>query len=299
MQEILQKESMVMNKKEGISFQISAVILLLLLALICLLPILHLVAKSFSDTNAVIAGKVSFVPVGFQLETYKAIAANNLFWRTFLNSIVITLGGTVLSMAVTILAAYPLSKPYFKGRKFILLLYVFSMLFYGGTIPSYIIMQSLGLLNTLWAQIIPFIVVQFNLFILKTGFEGIPDAIEESARMDGAGHFRILGQFYLPLTSPTLVTVALFYAVNYWNGYYHAMLFVTDQRKKPLQLYLYELITSAQASTQELGFEAAANLSSSGMQAAAIVLGMIPVIILYLVAQKYLISGMTIGSVKG
>lgn len=288
-----------MNKKEGISFQIFAVILLIILGLLCLLPILHLVAKSFSETNAVIAGKVNFLPVGFQLDTYKLIADNAIFWRTFANSVFITIVGTLVSMTVTILAAYPLSKPYFRGRKFILLLYVFSMLFYGGTIPTYIIMQQLGLLNTLWAQIIPFIVVQLNLFILKTGFENIPEAIEESARMDGAGHFRILGQFYIPLALPTIVTVALFYAVNYWNGYYHAMLFVTDQSKKPLQLYLYEMITSAQASTQELGFEASMNLSSSGMQAAAIVLGMIPVVIIYLIAQKYLISGMTIGSVKG
>lgn len=288
-----------MNRKEGVSFQIAAVIFLVILALICLLPIVHLIAKSLSDNNAVIAGKVNFLPIGLQLDTYRLIADNSIFWRCFVNSIVITIGGTAISMLVTILAAYPLSKPYFKGRKSILLLYVFSMLFYGGTIPSYIIMQSLHLLNTLFSQIVPFIIVPFNLFILKTGFENIPDAIEESARLDGAGHFRILSQFYLPLSLPTVITVALFYAVNYWNGYYHAMLFVTDQSKKPLQLYLYEMITSAQASTQELGFEASMNLSSSGMQAAAIVLGMIPVVLIYLFAQKHLISGMTIGSVKG
>lgn len=160
-------------------------------------------------------------------------------------------------------------------------------------------MQSLHLLNTLWAVIIPFLVVQFNLFIMKTGFEAVPSALEESARIDGAGHFTIFSRIYLPLAMPTVATISLLYGVNYWNNYYHSMLFITKQSAKPLQLYLYELITSASMLSSENAFETSLNLPSSGMQAAAIVLSMIPVIIFYLVCQRYLISGMTIGSVKG
>ena len=274
-------------------------ILMILLALICLLPVVHLIAKSFSGYNAVIAGRVAFLPIDFQLDVYSYVLHNGLFWRAFINSVIITLGGTFLSLFVTIFAAYPLSKKNFRGKKFILLLYIFSMLFYGGTIPVYILMQSLHLLNTLWAVIIPFLVVQFNLFIMKTGFETVPSALEESAKIDGAGHFTIFSRIYFPLSTPTVATIALLYGVNYWNNYYHSMLFITKQSAKPLQLYLYELITSASMLSSENAFESTMNLPSSGMQAAAIVLSMIPVVIFYLLCQRYLISGMTIGSVKG
>lgn len=286
-------------KTRRISF--SAIIIYVIMigiSLICVLPILHLIAKSFSGYNAVVAGKVAFLPVDFQLDVYKYVLDNSLFWRAFSNSLIITVGGTLLAVIVTVLAAYPLSKPDFRGRKGILLMYVFSMLFYGGTIPVYILMQSLHLLNTLWAVIVPFLVVQFNLFVMKTGFEAVPHALEESARIDGAGQFTIFRKIFIPLTTPTIATVALLYGVNYWNNYYHSMLFITRQSVKPLQLYLYELITSASTLSSENAFESAMNLPSSGMQAASIVLSMIPVVILYLMAQKYLISGMTIGSVK-
>lgn len=274
-------------------------LLMALLALLCLLPVVHLVAKSFSGYNAVIAGKVAFIPKDFQLDVYSYVLHNRLFWRAFLNSVIITIGGTFLSVLVTVLSAYPLSRSDFRGKKVIMLLYVFSMLFYGGTIPVYILMQSLNLLNTLWAVIIPFLVIQFNLFIMKTGFEVVPSALEESARIDGAGHFTIFSRIYLPLSMPTVATISLLYGVNYWNNYYHSMLFITKQSVKPLQLYLYELITSASTLSSENAFENAMNLPSAGMQAAAITLSMIPVVIFYLVCQRYLISGMTIGSVKG
>lgn len=270
----------------------------LAVALVCLLPYLHLIAKSFSGNFAVVAGKVGFWPVGFQLDVYGYVIRNGVFWQAFRNSVVITVLGTLASMAVTVLAAYPLSKPDFRGRRLILLLYVFSMLFYGGTIPIYILMQSLHLLNTLWALIIPFLVTQFNLFVMKTFFEGIPSAIEESAKIDGAGQMRILLCIVLPLSLPSLATIALFYAVNYWNGFYHAMLFVNKQDVKPLQLYLYEMIGAA-ANTSEMDPEAAMSISSGGVQAASIVLGTLPIVLLYPFAQKYFVHGLTIGSVKG
>lgn len=279
-------------------FQAANNVFFLAVALVCLLPYLHLIAKSFSGNFAVVAGKVGFWPVDFQLDVYGYVVRNGVFWQAFRNSVLITVLGTIASMAVTVLAAYPLSKPDFRGRRLILLLYVFSMLFYGGTIPIYILMQSLRLLNTLWAMIIPFLVTQFNLFVMKTFFEGIPTAIEESAKIDGAGQMRILLCIVLPLSLPSLATIALFYAVNYWNGFYHAMLFVNKQDVKPLQLYLYEMIGAA-ANTSELDPEAAMSISSGGVQAASIVLGTLPIVLLYPFAQKYFVHGLTIGSVKG
>lgn len=283
---------------KGRAFQLLNGFFFLLVALVCVLPYMHLIAKSFSGNYAVVAGKVGFWPVGFQLDVYGYVIRNSVFWQAFQNSVFITVFGTIASMTVTVLAAYPLSKPSFRGRKPILLLYVFSMLFYGGTIPIYILMQSLHLLNTLWAMILPFLVTQFNLFVMKTFFEGIPAAIEESAKIDGAGQMRILLGIVLPLSLPSMATIALFYAVNYWNGFYHAMLFVNKQEVKPLQLYLYEMISAA-ANTSEMDPEAAMSISSGGVQAASIVLGTLPIVLLYPFAQKYFVHGLTIGSVKG
>lgn len=269
-----------------------------LVALLCLLPYLHIIAKSFSSNTAVVSGKVAFWPVDFGLEVYKYVFQDSLFWSAFGNSMFVTVVGTLLSMVVTVFAAYPLSKPDFRGRRVILLLYVFSMLFYGGTVPIYVFMQSLGLLNTLWAIIVPFIISQYNMFVMKTFFEGLPAAIEESARIDGAGHMRILFSIVLPLSLPSLATIGLFYAVGYWNNYYHAMLFITRPEVKPMQLYLYELISTA-TRVSELDPEMAMSVSSAGVQAGSILVGTLPILLLYPFAQKYFISGLTIGSVKG
>ena len=267
-------------------------------AVICILPFLHILAKSLSSNTAVISGKVAFWPIGFQTEVYRYVLNDKLFWNAFGNSLFVTGVGTALSMLCTVLAAYPLSKPDFRGRKVILLMYVFSMLFYGGTVPIYIFMQTLGLLNTLWSIIIPFLVSQYNMFVMKTFFEGLPSAIEESARIDGAGHTRILCSIVLPLSLPSLATIGLFYAVGYWNNYYHAMLFITKPTVKPMQLYLYELISTA-AKFNELDPEMAMNLSSIGVQAGSIFVGTLPILLVYPFVQKYFVKGLTIGSVKG
>ncbi len=279
-------------------FQAASVLLFTLLCLVCLLPFVHLIAKSLSNNSAVIAGAVSFWPVGLQLDVYRYVFNSQMFWQAFQNSAFVTVVGTLISTSVTVMSAYPLSKPYFRGRKVILLMYVFSMLFFGGTVPIYIFMQTLGLLNTLWSVIVPFVISQFNLFVMKTFFEELPESIEESAVIDGARPTRILLSIVLPLSLPSIATISLFYAVNYWNGYYHAMLFITNPRVKPLQLYLYELINTA-SRINELDPEQAQNLSSVGVQAASIVVGTLPILLTYPFAQKYFVHGLTLGSVKG
>lgn len=273
-------------------------LLLAIAGLMCLLPFVHMVAKSFSSSGAVSAGQVSFWPIGWSTNTYRYVLRDGYFWSSFQNSAIITVGGTLIALTITTMAAYPLSKPSFRGRKIILLLYVFSMLFYGGTVSIYILMRSLNLTNTLWSQIIPLALSQYNLFVMKTFFEGLPEAIEESARIDGAGPVRTLISIVLPLSLPSLATIALFYAVAYWNGYYHAMIFVTRADAKPLQLYLYELITTTQ-NLHELDPAEAAGLSSSGMQAAAIVVSSLPILVVYPFLQRYFVHGLTLGSVKG
>lgn len=273
-------------------------LLLAVCGLICLLPFIHMIAKSFSGASAVSAGRVSFWPLDPTLNTYRYVLQDVLFWSSFKNSVILTVGGSLLALAITTMAAYPLSKPHFRGRKFILLLYVFTMLFYGGMVSIYIFMRTVNLLNTIWCQVIPLVLSQYNLFVMKTFFEGLPEAIEESAKVDGAGTTRTLIQIVLPLSLPSLATIALFYAVGYWNGYYHAMIFVTRPDVKPLQMYLYELITTTQ-NLYEVDPVIASGLSSSGMQAAAIVLSSIPILAAYPFLQKYFVHGLTVGSVKG
>lgn len=273
-------------------------LLLTLVALMCLLPFVHMAAKSFSSASAVSAGKVTFYPLDPTLNTYRYVLQDGLFWSAFKNSVLITVIGTLMALIITTLAAYPLSKPHFRGRKVILLLYVFTMLFYGGMVSIYIFMRALNLLNTIACQIIPLVLSQYNLFVMKTFFEGIPESIEESAHMDGAGPARTLLSIVLPLSLPSLATIGLFYAVGYWNAYYHAMLFVTRANVKPLQMYLYELITTTQ-NLYEVDPVIAAGLSSSGMQAAAIVVSTLPILLLYPFLQKYFVKGLTLGSVKG
>ena len=272
--------------------------LLSIVALICLLPFVHMLAKSFSGSGAVSAGRVSFWPLEPTLNTYRYVLGDSLFWSSFRNSVLITLGGTAIALTITTMAAYPLSKPSFRGRRIILVLYVFSMLFYGGMVSIYVLIRSLGLLNTLWCQIIPLALSQYNLFVMKTFFEGLPEAIEESARVDGAGPVCTLVSIVLPLSLPSLATIALFYAVGYWNAYYHAMIFITRPNMKPLQMYLYELITTTQ-NLYEVDPVIAAGLSSSGMQAAAIVVSSVPILAVYPFLQKYFVHGLTVGSVKG
>lgn len=286
------------GKRKVTAFAVFSYLLFTALCLICLLPFVHLIAKSLSSLSAVVSGMVAFWPIGWQSDVYLYVLQNDLFWQAFGNSAFITIVGTVLSTTVTVLTAYPLSKPHFRGRKVILLMYVFSMLFFGGTVPIYIFMQSLGLLNTLWSVIVPFFIVQFNMFVMKTFFEELPESIEESAVIDGAKPMRILVSIVLPLSLPSIATISLFYAVNYWNGYYHAMLFITNPKVKPLQLYLYELITTA-SRIRELDPEQAQNLSSVGVQAASIIVGTTPILLAYPFAQKYFVHGLTLGSVKG
>lgn len=288
-----------MHKKSSNAFQVFLILLFSILGLMIILPFFHLIAKAFSSEVAVISGGVKFWPVGFQLDVLNFVVHNRNFLQALFNSVVVTVIGTFVSMAATTLAAYPLSKPSFRGRRGFLLLFAFSMVFYGGIVPSYLLVKSLGLLDTLWAQILPFVVIQFNLFIMKTFFEGIPESIEESARIDGAGNLTILLRIVLPISAPVLATVGLFYAVHYWNSYYHAMLFVSKPEVKPLQLYLYELINSAQNISEIVSAEQAMNVTPMGVQSATIVVSTLPILILYPFLQKYFMHGLTVGSVKG
>ncbi|GEQ60908.1 carbohydrate ABC transporter permease [Vagococcus lutrae] len=275
----------------------------ILMGITTIFPFLNLIAKSFSSEKALISGKVTIFPVEFQTGTYKFVLGNPQFLNAFKISILVTLIGTVLGVLMTITIAYPLSKPHLKGRRWILLYYVFAMIFNGGLIPTYLVMQKLNLVNNFWVLILPVLVNVYNMLIMKNYFESLPDSLEESARIDGASTFEILFKIILPLSKPVLATIGLFFAVAHWNSYYNAMIYITKVDLKPLQLYLKELVSSTKDVLDQAGYEpdinGMFNSSPEAVQAASIVAATVPIIVVYPFLQKYFVKGVLIGSVKG
>lgn len=271
----------------------------ILLGVITLLPFVNLIAKSLSSEAAVISGKVGLLPVGIQFDTYHYVLQNAMFLNALQTSVLVTVIGTVLSLALTTITAYPLSKVRLRGRKWVLLMFVFTMLFSGGLIPTYLLMQNLNLVNTLPVLFLPGMVNVYNMLIIKNYFEGLPDALEESAKLDGAGNIRIMLYVMLPLSMPVLATIALFFAVQYWNDYFAAMIYITNPELKPLQLFLKELYVSSGGEFLKNNVDAALNTTPQSIQASSIMLATIPILVVYPFLQKYFVKGVLVGSVKG
>lgn len=288
------------------SFAIISSALMTLMALLCILPCLNIISKSISGGQLVTSGQIYFWPKGIQFETIQYILFKTSFFTSLRNSLVVTFFGTLISMFTTITTAYPLAKTSFKGRKFFIMLYVISMVFFGGIVPAYMVVNTLGILNTFAALILPFAMVQFNMFVVKSYFEGLPESIEEAARIDGAGDIKILAQIIVPMSKPVIATVSLLYAVTYWNNYFHAMMYTTDSSMRTLQVYLYDIINNGQAFLESIYSDAAGtttnamvNITTDGIVAAAVTLSLIPIVAVYPFVQRYMIQGITIGSVKG
>ncbi len=285
--------------------QVIAYVIMILLSLMAILPCLHVVFKGISSGESVAAGSVLFWPIDPQLETVDYVLNKTAFFNSLKNTLIIAVVGTAISMITTVTTAYPLSRPYFKGRGLITILYVISMVFFGGIIPAYMVVRTIGILDTYWACILPFGIVQFNMFIMKAYFEGLPLEVEESASIDGANDMRILFSIILPMSTPVLATVALLYAINYWNNYFHAMMYTNSSSMRTMQLYLYDIIKNSGAIAESLystsfeGKNFAANLTTDGITAAAVSISIIPIILAYPFVQRFMIQGITVGSVKG
>lgn len=273
-----------------------------LLGITTLFPFLNLIAKSLSSEASVISGIVTVFPVDFQIGTYKFVLGNKQFLNSFRITIFITAIGTILCLLMTVITAYPLSKTRLRGRRFIMIIFVFTMLFSGGLIPSYLLMQKIGLINKLGSLIFPGMLSVYNMLIIKNYFEGLPDSLEESAKLDGASNTTIMLKIFLPLSKPVLATIALFYAVGFWNSYFSAMIYVTRPELKPLQLYLKELLASTDDVMREAGnFDMNSDLNKTpeALQAASIITATVPILCVYPFLQKYFVKGVLIGSVKG
>ncbi|WP_068786201.1 carbohydrate ABC transporter permease [Paenibacillus phocaensis] len=272
---------------------------LILASLVCLLPFLHVVAKSLSEDAFVIANKVFLWPEGFTLEAYSKIFADASILRSLYVSVVVTILFTVLGMIITICAAYPLSRKQLKGRTTLTFLFMFTLYFTGGIIPEYMLISQLGMLDTWSALILPQAFSAFNLLIMKTAISSsIPVSLEESARIDGAGHFRILWSIVLPLSKPILATLSLFYAVGRWNAYQDALFYIKQRVDlRPLQLKLYYLVIQASESFQLEATQVSLS-NPEVLKASCVVFATLPILCVYPFIQKYFVQGVMLGAVK-
>lgn len=275
--------------------------ILIILGALMLFPFLNLLAKSFSSNNAITTGKVVLWPVDVTTISYRYVVGEAQFWNSLKVSVIITIAGTAGAMLITCLTAYPLSKTWLYGRKALVLYFVFTMLFSGGMVPSYLLMRTLGFINTIWVLIVPGMLGVYNMILLKNFFEEIPEAVEESAQLDGAGNVRILWSIVLPMSLPAMATIGLFYAVGYWDNYMTGLLYITKPDLRPLQTYLYVLVTQVMNLDETASMSDLENaaLNTEAIRAATIMLACVPIMCVYPFLQKYFVKGMRVGSVKG
>jgi putative aldouronate transport system permease protein len=275
--------------------------ILLLMVIVCLTPFVNVLSKSLSSDWAIIAGQVGILPVGITLSNMKYVLANQNFLQSLNISVLITVLGTLGSLLLTALTAYTLSKRNLPGIKFILLMFVFTMLFSGGLIPTYLLIKQLGLLNNLGSLILPSLINVFNLLLIKNYFESLPESLEESARIDGASNLKIIISIIVPLSAPVVATISLFYAVAYWSEWFHAMIYINKPALKPLQLYLRDVVlqTSSDPLGTSVNMDELLNSSPEGIRNATVILSTVPILLVYPFLQKHFIRGIMIGSVKG
>ena len=271
---------------------------LIIFGLICLLPYINLLAKSLSSEANVVAGKVTFWPLGFNLDAYTGVLSIPTFKTAFRNSVITTVLATVTHTFFTIAVGYMTSKEHIPGSKLIMRMYVFTMLFGGGTIPTYMVIKSMGLMNNLLVLVIPGMVGTFNMIMARNYFYTIPDSLEESAKLDGASNLAIFFRIMLPMAIPSVATITIFIAVGVWNGYMGPKMYLTKNNVKTLSLYLKQLIDAADLANTAEGAEMLDKVAAASFRAAAVFISTVPILCVYPFLQKYFIVGMTMGAVK-
>ena len=267
-------------------------LLMILLCVLILIPLIHVVAGSFSDGASYMAHSGLLLwPLKPTTAAYESVIANQNIWTGYRNTLFIVSVGTALDMLFSLVAAYVLSRKKYMLKTFFNLMVVFSMYFSGGMIPFFLVVKGVGLYKSIWSLILPSLVNVFNLVILRTAMTGVPDSLEESAELDGAGHLTILFRIITPLILPSVAVVSLYYAVSHWNSWFNAMLFIKDRKYYPLQLILREILI---LSDTDEGF-----MMSETIQFATIVVATIPILCVYPFIQRYFVKGIMVGAVKG
>ncbi len=281
-------------------FQIMLALICLVIIFITLLPFAHVIAISLSSAESILRGEINLWPKGVNLQAYRQVLSSGAFMRSFFYTIGLTALYVVIAMMLTTLCAYPLSKPWLKGRGVIMTAIAFVMYFDAGIIPNYLVIKNLGLINTLWALVLPIGMSAFNMVIMKNFFASLDANIFEAAAIDGCNEWRTLTLIVLPLSKAVLATLVLFYAVTRWNSVTDAIFYITTPSLNPLQAVLKEIILSESAAQMDVG-QTYANKQTitESVRAASVVLAMLPILCLYPLAQRYFITGIMLGSVKG
>jgi putative aldouronate transport system permease protein len=289
-------EQFMVSKGSEKWFDVFTYTLLILIAIVSVFPLMYVLSVSLTPYSEVLRnGGFVVIPKSITLEAYKYLFSMDSIHRSFAVTLFVTIIGTLLNLVITVLLAYPLSKKKLRGRGLFVFLIVFTMMFNGGLIPTYLVVKDVGLLNTIWSMIIPSIVATFNVLIIKTFFEGLPEEIYESARMDGAGEMTVLTRIALPMSVPALMTVGLFYMVSNWNVLFPAVFYITDMKLYPLQLVVRDIIMA----TDAVDVQVEVTLPTDTIRMAAVIVASAPIIAVYPFLQKYLIKGMVLGALKG
>ena len=273
-------------------------IILILCAVIAVIPLLSVLALSFSSKIAVNTNAVTLFPVGFTLDSWKAIVTRPDMWRATAVTIGTTLVGTFLALIITSLLAYPLSKKEFGLQKGIMIMVVITMIFKAPTVPYFLTLRSIGLYNSVWAMILPHILTAYNMIVMRTFFLGFPREVEESATIDGCGPFRTLAQIVLPSSKAVIAVIGLFYAVTIWNQYQHPLYFISDMNMFPLQMKVRQFVTES-SELQTIAAKRAVNYTERSLKAVVVVFAIVPIMLVYPKLQKYFEKGAMLGSVKG
>ncbi|MGG3309522.1 carbohydrate ABC transporter permease [Paenibacillus sp. 2KB_20] len=274
------------------------IILLVTFTIIIVVPLWNVVVSSFSSGRSLAEGGFIFWPSEFSLENYQAVFRDANIWNAFFISVAKTVIGVITHVFFCAMVGYGLSKKYVRGRKFYVAMGVVTMFFSGGMIPTYLLIKDLGLLNSFWVYIIPALLSFYDVIILMNFFRNVPDSLEESAKIDGGGDWRIFLSIFIPLSMPAMATIALFNGVGQWNDFMTTKLYITDQALYPLQMMLYEIIVQSQTQSMQNIGSVAIQTTTKGVQLATIVVTTLPIVVMYPILQRYFISGMMLGAVK-
>lgn len=273
--------------------------LLTVFCLLIVIPLLHIISGSFSDPMSLLRGKVGLLPKGFTTSMYEKVFKDSEIWQGYWNTIVYTVVGTLISVALTACGAYPLSRKDFFGRNVFMGLFVFTMFFTGGMIPTYLLVKGLGMLNTMWALVLPSAVSTYNLIIMRTFFQtSIPGELAESASLDGCNDLGIFFRIVIPLSAPIFAVMVLFYGVAQWNSWFPALLYISNRTLYPLQMVLREVLIQSDISNMA-GSTGDVEVIGDGLKYATMVVATLPIMCLYPFLQKYFVKGVMIGAVKG
>ncbi|EOS54362.1 MULTISPECIES: carbohydrate ABC transporter permease [Paenibacillus] len=272
---------------------------LIIFTIVIVIPLWNVIVSSFSSGRALAEGGFVFWPKEFSLENYQAVFRDDTIWQSFLISVLKTVIGVVTHVFFCAMIGYGLSKNNVRGRKLYVTMGVITMFFSGGMIPTYLLIKSLGLLNSFWVYIIPALFSYYDVVILMNFFRNVPDSLEESAKIDGAGDWGIFLKIFIPLSMPAMATIALFNGVSQWNDFLTTKLYITDEYLYPLQMKLYEIIVQSQTqSMQNIAGSVVIETTTKGVQLATIVITTLPIVVIYPLLQRYFISGMMLGAVK-